>query len=206
MVSPSNRKNKSVFFRLNPWPILLLCLSLTSTSAQKTRPIDQLNDLVHREVGSKANVADGQYLQGDFNGDGFADMAIAVFVDDAREELRQHGVRYVDTDPWGKRNGRQLDVVTGLGEWRNCVGVVFLHGSAKSWNPAAISDKYLMYDCFSNFHPVPHGRRIGRGNGSVGPTPKPRGDSILLDLESGATALIYWNGRTYRGFGIRGGD
>jgi hypothetical protein len=47
---------------------------------------------------------------------------------------------------------------------------------------------------------------VKRGNGSKGATPKLKGDSIFLDLETGGTSLIYWNGQTYKGFGIRLGD
>jgi len=195
---------QSVFFRVNPWFLLLLLF--TSTFAQKPKlSITQVRDLVHRELGSKVIVDDlsgREYSQGDFNGDGFADLAVNVIVDDAKDELQRHGVRYVDANAWGKTNGRQG--VTP--EWRHCAAAVFLHGSAKKWDPSSITQKFVIYECFSGFRFIPHGQRIRRGNGSVGPTPKPKGDSILLDLESGATALIYWNGRTYRGFGIRGGD
>ncbi|HEY0723971.1 MAG TPA: hypothetical protein VGD41_08335 [Pyrinomonadaceae bacterium] len=191
-------RTKSVFFRLNPWLIFLL---LNPTFAQQS----QIRELVHREVGSKVIVDDQsgrEHLYGDFNGDGFADMAINVLVDDARDELKQHRLKYVDTNPWGKTNGRQVE----LPEFHHCAAVVFLHGSAKKWDPSSISEKFLIYECFSGFRLIPHGQRIRRGSGSVGPTPKPKGDSVLLELESGATLLVYWNGRTYRGFGIRGGD
>ncbi|HET6979490.1 MAG TPA: hypothetical protein VFI24_24365 [Pyrinomonadaceae bacterium] len=189
-----NPRAKSVFFCLNLWLALLLLFN--SVFAQKP----QISDLVHRELGSKVSVDD--YLGGDFNGDGFADLAINVSVDDARDELQQHGIRYVDVDPRGKTNGRQGP----FPEWHHCAAVVFLHGSSKKWDPNSITQKFLIYECFTPFSFIPHGQRIRRGNGSVGPTPKPKGDSVLLHLESGGTLLVYWNGRTYRGFGIRGGD
>ena len=171
----------------------------------------ELNDLLREQLGSKVKPAVGvisepTYVLSDFNGDGFSDVAIVVIIEQGRDELKAHGVRYLDVDPFSRTNGAQLDPVTGGKMGQNCLGIVFLHGSAKEWDPRTISDKFIIYDCFSSIRRVPKGVPIRRGRRSTGPPPRPKGDSILLDLESGAKSLVYWDGKTYRGFSIRPGD
>jgi hypothetical protein len=89
---------------------------------------------------------------------------------------------------------------------QNCLGIAIIHGTAMGWVAAEPAGKFMVYNCFSSFRLIRKGQRIRRGGGSTGPTPIPKGDSIFLDLESGATALVYWNRKTYRGFGLRMGD
>src|SRR5262249_2647114 len=111
-------------------------------------------------------------------------------------------VKYIDIDPWGGSNGLEKDPVSNM--WNACVGIAVIHGTAAGWDaPAA---KYIFYQCFTPFRIVRKGQKIRRGRASTGPTPVPKGDSIQLDLENGATMLVYWNGKTYRGFGQRIGD
>jgi hypothetical protein len=170
---------------------------------------DQLNELVREQVGNQVKPALGVisepvYVLTDFNGDGFLDVAIVVIIEQGRDELKSHGVRYLDVDPFSRMNGRELEPNVKMGQ--NCLGVVFLHGSAKEWDPRAISHKFIIYDCFSSIRRVPKGVPIRRGRRSTGPPPRLKGDAILLDLESGAQSLVYWDGKTYRGFSIRAGD
>jgi hypothetical protein len=151
-------------------------------------------------------ISEPTYLLGDFNGDGHSDIAIMVIVEEGRDELQRHKVRYIDVDPYSRSNGSQLDPASSDGMGRNCLGVAVIHGTSEGWNTSSPAAKFIVYECFSAFRLIPKGQRIRRGSGSRGPTPKPKGDAILLDLETGGTALVYWNGRTYRGFGVRGGD
>jgi hypothetical protein len=172
---------------------------------------EELKDLVRKSVGSKVGAAVGligepTYILGDFNGDGNSDIAIIVVIEKGSDDLQQNGVRYIDIDPYSRTNGQSMEPASGSAMFQNCLGVTFLHGSTRDWDSNTISEKFIVYDCFSSFRRIPKGQRIRRGSGSTGPTPKPRGDSILLDLETGGTSLVYWNGKTYRGFGIRGGD
>jgi hypothetical protein len=191
--------------------VLLVVLAAPAMESQTARPApankispEELKNLVHQQLGSKASPSDNQYVIGDFNGDGNSDIAIAVTVEEGRDELKHNNVHYLSADPWRKKNGAELDPTAADAMGQNCLGVALLHGTAAGWrNPGA---KYLIYDCFSSFKLFPKSRVIRRGRGSTGPTPKLKGDGIVLDLESGATALIYWSGTTYRGFGIRGGD
>lgn len=170
---------------------------------------EELSDLVRQQVSSKVKPAVGVisepvYVLSDFNGDGFKDVAVVVVVEEGRDQLKNHGVRYLDVDPFSKTNGRELEPTEKMGH--NCLGLVFLHGSAKDWDPRAISDKFFIYDCFSSIRQVPKGVPIRRGRTSAGPPPRLKGDAIVLDLESGAQTLVYWDGKTYRGFSIRRGD
>ena len=179
------------------------------TQSQGLKP-EEVTDLVQRQVGSKTKPALGvisepTYVISDFNGDGFSDVAIVVIVE-GRDELKSRGVRYIDINPFSRTNGRELDPTEREKNSQNCLGVAFLHGSSKGLDLHSITDKFIIYDCFSSIRRVPKGVPIRRGRRSTGPPPQPKGDSILLDLESGAQTLVYWNGKTYRGFSIRPGD
>jgi hypothetical protein len=169
----------------------------------------QLQDVVRKEFGDQVKVqpalnSEPFYLLGDFNGDGRQDIAVLVNIEQGRAELKQHGVKYLDADPHSRTNGSEIDPKSAMGH--NCIGIAIIHGTSDGWNVLNPAGKFLVYDCFSAFRLFRKGQRIRRGSGSQGPTPKPKGDSIFLDLETGGTSLIYWNGRTYRGFGLRGGD
>lgn len=197
--------------------VMIVCASVGSVASPGQKQPDssglgeqQLKDLVRKYVGTKVVVDSGAskptYLLGDFNGDGNGDIAIIVMIADGPDDLKQNGVRCIDVDPYSSTNGRSIDPAKGSEMFQHCLGVVFLHGTSKSWNENSISEKYIVYNCFSSFRQIPKGQLIRRGRGSTGPTPKPIGDSILMELETGGTALVYWNGKTYRGFGVGIGD
>jgi hypothetical protein len=169
--------------------------------------VDQIHTAIRNGFGPKTKIetVDGQsYLPGDFNGDGFSDIAVLLNIEEARADLKDHGVKFIDADPWSRRNGAQIDPITD--DMFNCLGIAIIHGTAVGWAAAEPAGKFMVYNCFSSFRIIRKGQRLRRGSGSRGPTPKPKGDSIFLDLESGGTAVVYWNGKTYRGFGIRLGD
>jgi hypothetical protein len=194
---------------------LLTAVSISAnaqTMRSKSAPAvsrEEITDEIRNGFGAQVQVVsdfdDGRfYLLGDFNGDRFSDIAVIVKIELARADLKNHGVRYIDIDPWSPRNGSQIDPLTD--DRQNCLGIAIIHGTALGWKAASPAGKFMVYHCFSSIRLIRKGRRVGRGNVSVGPTPVPKGDSVLLDLESGATAVVYWNGKTYRGFGIMGYD
>jgi hypothetical protein len=198
-----------------PTIILLTAALISPTYAQSRRgaasniPPGQIETVVRDGFGPKVRVeshSGGEpfYLPGDFNGDGFSDVAILVNIEEARAELKSYGVRYIDIDPYSRRNGLQIDPLSH--DSHNCLGIAIIHGTAAGWEAAHPAGRFMVYECFSSFRLIRKGQRIRRGRGSRGRTPVPKGDSILLDLETGGTALVYWDGRTFRGFGIRGGD
>jgi hypothetical protein len=194
--------------------IVLLPSSVTAQRQTNTAKaprhvsLEQLQTAIHNGFGGNVKVGSDLvnpfYVLGDFNGDGFSDIAVVVNIEEARGELKSHAVKYVDADPWSRNNGSMIDPL--MADGRNCLGIAIIHGTALGWQAAAPADKFMLYNCFSSLRLIRKGQRIRRGSGSRGLTPIPKGDSIFLDLESGATALVYWNGKTYRGFGLRGGD
>jgi hypothetical protein len=204
IVSPCGRTRPAT----NAAADLSFILSQTSPNKISIRPAE-LTYLVHQEISSKAKPALGMisepvYVLTDFNGDGYLDVAIVVSIEQGRDELKAHGVHYLDVDPFSKTNGRELEPNEKMGQ--NCLGLAILHGSSKQWDLRAVSDKFITYDCFSSIRQVPKGAPIRRGRRSTGPPPRLKGDAILLDLESGAQSLVYWDGKTYHGFSIRRGD
>src|SRR5882762_778944 len=141
-------------------------------------------------------------LRGDFNGDGFADIAVVVKVDEAKSELKANAVTFVDTDPFSSTNGTALDMYKF--EPHNCLGLVFIHGSQSGWEqPVA---RYLSYDCFSGAKLFAKQRRIPRRIASKRGMPRLIGDAITLEMENGSSQLIYWTGKGYKGFSLSAGD
>lgn len=170
----------------------------------RSRPLDKISSTIRDQFGRKLmvwNEGSPYILRGDFNGDGFGDMAVTVVVEQGREELEDYKVKYINITPYEATNGMEREPVSNMGQY--CMGIALIHGTAAGWHTP--SAKYIFYECFSGFRMIRKGQKIRRGAGSRGPTPIPRGDSIQLDLETGGTQLIYWDGKTYRGFGQRGG-
>jgi hypothetical protein len=191
--------------------ILFVAASFRDVSAanQATREptSESIASVVTHALGSNVQVLSGDtpyYLLGDFNGDSNQDLAVLVQVEKQRDELRTHQVKYLDIDPFSQRNGSELDPLTDMGH--HCAGVVVLHGSSPAWKTNFTGQPYLFYECFASFRVMKRSERVLRGAGSKGKTPVLRGDAIQLDLETGGQTLVYWDGKTYRGFGQRSGD
>jgi hypothetical protein len=127
-----------------------------------------------------------------------------VVIESGRDELRKHGVRYIDIDPFSKRNGSELDPLIDMGH--HCLGIAIFQGSSPSWSGATRGAPILAYDCFSGCRVIRKGMRVRRSLASRGRTPVLKGDALQLDLETGGQTLVYWDGRTYRGFCQRNGD
>ena len=187
--------------------VLFMCISIRDVSATDQGIGDRIEPVVKQALGASVQVLSSNaphYLLGDFNGDGNQDVAVQVQAEKHREELRARRVRYLDINPFSQRNGSELNPVADMG--RNCVGIVVLHGSSPAWNARFTGQPYFFDECFSPFRIVRRGERILHEPGATGQAPVPRGDAIQLDLESGGQTLVYWDGKTYRGFGQRDGD
>ena len=140
------------------------------------------------------------YLLGDFNGDSYADIAVLVNPEKSKAELQQHGVKYVDVDPSSPTNGQERDLESA--RFQYCFGVAVIHGTAKGWRAADPIEKYLFYECFIPFRLVPKATKIRRYHkGHKEAPPRLNGDAIYLDLEREGKAIVYWTGKTYRGYG-----
>jgi len=75
-------------------------------------------------------------------------------------------------------------------------------GTAKGWRSADPTGKYLFYECFIPFRLVPKATKIHRYyKGYKEAPPWLRGDAIYLDLEREGKEIVYWTGKTYRGYG-----
>lgn len=175
--------------------MLLITLLILPSYAQRRRaapkpssdvPLEQLKSVVHSGFGSNVKVSsDGAfYLLGDFNGDGFSDIAVKVNVEEAGSDLKSHQVKFINID-----NGAQIDPLSH--EYHHCLGIAITHGTAEGWKVSNPTGKYMVYECFSSFRLFRKGQRIRHDSGSREPTPVRKGDSILLDLETGGAALVY---------------
>jgi len=172
---------------------------------------DHITTVIHHAFGPKVQVLPALlthfYLLGDFNDDGKTDLAVIVKPEQAKTDLRQYQVRFMSIDSSSATNGQTIDPVAHMNVHHNaCLGVALIHGRAERWDTPEPMEKYMFYACFSDFHLLRKGQKIRRGRGSVGPTPVSTGDALQLDMETGGTVLIYWDGKTYRGFGQQGGN
>ena len=153
------------------WLACLALLPLTSAACPVTdqRPSpESVVALVRSTITSQAELLDPGnpwYRLGDFNGDGFQDLAVLVLVESGREELRKHGVRYIDIDPFSKRNGSELDPLTEMGQ--HCLGLAVFHGSSRFWSGALLGVPALVYDCFSECRVIGKGVMDGRRNAAA---------------------------------------
>ena len=181
-------------------------------SLERQRPnsgaaAEDIEAAVHNAFGARIQVMTSDhpfFLTGDFNGDGNTDIAILVNIENGRVELAGHGVKFIDIDPHSKLNGVQIDPLSTSNH--NCLGVAIIHGTPAGWMTSQPGNRYMFYECFSPFRLIHRKQRIRRGDDAKGPTPILKGDSIQLELETGGRTIVYWNGRTYRGFSLRIGD
>jgi hypothetical protein len=205
------RPDSCAWFTLFLLIVLSGCTNAPQTpAAQKANPPptleEQIGSAIHEHFGPQISFmsdAGPSYLQGDFNGDGFSDLAAIVDAENGRAELDGHGVIVLNVNPSSPENGRRIEP-SRLG--MHCAGVAILHGTKDGWAILDVREKFLFYECFAPFSLVKKGGRIERGSASRGPTPKLLGDAIHLELESGGSSLVYWDGKTYRGFALRNGD
>lgn len=156
---------------------------------------------IKNNFGSSVRVATESspyYLLGDFNGDGFKDIAVMIYPKDAQADLEAAGVKYIEVDPSSPQNGHELNLKGAT--FNYCAGVAIMHGTREGvlQNPGA---KYFFYECFIPFRLVSRATTIHNRYRSVKERPpKLKGDAIYLYLERDASALVYWTGRTYRGY------
>jgi hypothetical protein len=197
--------------------LMLLNISVNSvifaqTKAKKSNTIsrDKIEQMIHKEFGSKIEVVKEKeyylleyYLLGDFNGDGKSDIAVLVKPHKAKDQLTNHNVKYLSVNSFSSKNGSQMDPIKEMEEDHLVVAIA--HGGVGGWT-TVVTEKYMFYGSFLTFQLVPKGTKIRRGRASEGRTPVPKGDSIFLELETAGTRIVYWNGKTYRGFGQQQGD
>jgi hypothetical protein len=178
---------------------------INGKASQQQPSRTQLEALLSREFGASTRLSSaepGGIVIGDFNGDSNPDLAVMVDVEKARDELLQHGIKLIDTDPYSKTNGSTLQMAKF--EAHNCAGLAIVHGSANGWTEPAV--RFLTYDCFSSTKLFPRRRRVLAAGGARAAAPHLIGDGLVLELENGGKSLIYWTGRTYKGYGLASGD
>ena len=198
--------------------LLIILLTLSFATFGQTKPSPNatnvlspsiIESIVIKEFGNKIKYvrdlnSDAPFLLGDFNGDNYSDLPVLLNIEEGKSDIATYGISFVDTNPYSPTNGRKIDPFGNIGQ--NCLAVGVMHGSSYGYGDFKAAAKYLTYECFSAFHFFSKKQIVRRGSGSNGLTTKPKGDSIKLDLETGGTSLIYWNGTTYKGFGLRIGD
>src|SRR5260370_2655174 len=79
--------------------------------------VAQIEDVVRKDFGNQVKVqtalnSEPFYLFVDFNGDGRQDIAVLVNVEDGRAALKRYGVNYLDTEPYSRTNGSEIDPIS----------------------------------------------------------------------------------------------
>ena len=181
------------------------------SAAEPRASTEELAELIHDEFGPNVQVASSilqnYYLIGDFNGDGNADIAVIVKPEGGNTEMGKFSVNFISIDPYSPKNGQEIDPVDIMNEHNDsCLGVAIIHGTSSGWNTREPLGKYMFYECFSDFRLIPKGQKIGNINKAAETTLMLKGDAVKLELESGAETVVYWDGRTYRGYPQTEGD
>jgi hypothetical protein len=136
------------------------------------------------------------YLDGDLNGDGFADLFVVVRVAEGAQVPK--GV--VRADPYGYGSGAEARS-----------GFAVIHGTREGWNVEAPAARYLLVggspvlaleqerwntaDAKDLMALLKKGTRRPAGD-LPAPPRQARGASVYLPTEA-AWGILYWNGRTY---------
>jgi hypothetical protein len=172
---------------------------------------EEIAELIHDEFGPDVQVASSilqnYYLISDFNGDGNADIAVIVKPEGGKTKIGKFNVNFIGIDPYSLKNGQEIDPVAIMNEHNDaCLGVAIIHGTSSGWNTREPLGKYMFYECFSDVRLISKGQKIGNIDKSTGTTPVLKGDAVKLELESGAETVVYWDGRTYRGYPQTEGD
>ena len=171
-----------------------------SSKSQKISA-SELTASIKNNFGASVRVATESspyYLVGDFNGDGFKDIAVLIYPKDAQADLEAAGVKYIEVDPSSPQNGHELNLKGAT--FNYCAGVAVMHGTKEGvlQSPGA---KHFFYECFTPFRLVPRATTIRNRYRSVKERPpKLKGDAFYLYLERDASSLVYWTGKTYRGY------
>jgi hypothetical protein len=180
-----------------------LLLSLTNKPQAATTPtLPRVQALVATILGPKATVSDGHFVTADFDGDKQDDIAIAVEVDQAWPDIRSHGIQLADVDPASKKNGSSLEFDKN---WQHCLGLLIVRDfeHAAQGRPTSSKPPVLSYACYSTLKVMAKAERARK---KLGGAALLLGDGVVMEMESGAVNLVYWDGKVFRGVQLGAGD
>lgn len=120
-------------------------------------------------------------------------LLVPVLIDSAKGRLDVRGVKAINVP--GQRGSADDNIGA------NCLGLALFHGMAPDATQSRPSSVHMLYECFSGYTQVAKGAPILRHL-----KPRPAGEAVLLDLETGGQLLIYWSGNGYRTKIVRIGD
>ncbi len=177
----------------------------TAATASQGATAAETEAVINRAFNSRVEVEGERrpfYLSGDFNGDGWQDIAVVVRLKDDAEQLKMTKTASV-LDPWlaaaagadgeeASEGGLQTDEP---GASAGDLALAVIHGTKDGWKASAPESRYLLLN--SVFDEL----RIHRGKIEVGASggtpPVVKGDAIYTGSEV-ASGIIYWDGAAYR--------
>ena len=176
-----------------------IALSLSAPACAQSTQTERLSrekiaELVWKALGENAVVDDEDPpLVADFNGDGVQDAAVVL-------KITQHG--YLTIVAQGRKFAYLESGLPPLPEIPHnasyCLGLMIFQ------NPDKFNEEqHLFYGCFSGWSLVPKKLVVVP---QVSEQPRPKGDALRLDMETGALLLLYSDGKTYRAYYERLGD
>lgn len=198
--------NKAQFLGKNPaYRVVSWGNDANPTAGEVAALITQIFDDLF-VVASKKGAS---FTVGDFNGDGYKDLAVAVRL--AREIDRNDNsapdfMLYVPLPPeFNPRDDRNS--LGTLRYWRQRGFLVVLHGGQRAWGELSTKDKLVLLTGYSGSSVRLFSDRVQLrpataypNQKSPGPAPMIIHDSILLDdvFSDGRGEIIYWDGARYR--------
>lgn len=176
--------------------VISIGLVCTVSFADAPMTLEQAQKITTQALGAQASLFDGQFVRGDFDGNGKSDVGIMADVDAARNDLHSRPIQTIDL------NGIKADPK----KWgAHCLGLLIVRDyESRGVDQSFSKMPTLSYACYSGVKVV--GPNELMRSKSKKRTPTVVGDGLVLEMETGASLVVYWDGNTFRSFTWKAGD
>ena len=131
-----------------------------------------------------------RFIVGDFNGDNRRDLALVVDVEASLSRITS-GL------PVSDLSTSDLSPLPPGTSGHHCLGLAIIHDVDATTAGVSPVGRQLFYGCFSSWRLVRKSRAAVLARGAIA---QPRGDALILDLESGGVLMLYSDGVSYHAY------